>query len=308
MIRPDLDDLFYFAEVVAHGGFAPAGRATGLPKSKLSRRITALEGRLGIRLIERSTRRFKVTDVGLAFYDRCRAMLREAEAAQAIAAEAHGEPHGTVRFSCPPGMLRFIAPIFPDFLARHPGIRLQILSTNDPVDLIAQRIDVAMRLRTAFDREVSLTMKPLAASVRILVASPALAATIDTEADIGRLATLPTIGSGGTGGEEHWTLVDGGGADRAVDLAPRMTCGDISTLRSAAAAGVGVAFIFDHACRKELADGSLVRVFPRWSGPAGTIHLVFTTRRGQARAVRAFIDHLTDAFRRDILQTDEGRS
>src|SRR5690242_11605540 len=87
-MRTDLNDLAYFAEVVAHGGFAAAGRALHEPKSKLSRRIAGLEERLGLRLIERSSRRFRVTDTGQAFYERCRAMLAEAELAEALVLQA----------------------------------------------------------------------------------------------------------------------------------------------------------------------------------------------------------------------------
>src|ERR1700761_104413 len=107
-MRTDLNDLAYFAEVVAHGGFAAAGRALREPKSKLSRRIAALEGRLGLRLIERTSRRFRVTDTGQAFYERCRAMLVEAEQAEALVRHAQAEPHGRIRFSCPTGLLPLV--------------------------------------------------------------------------------------------------------------------------------------------------------------------------------------------------------
>src|ERR1041384_2825863 len=93
MMRTDLNDLVYFAEVVAHGGFAAAGRALREPKSKLSRRIAGLEARLGVRLIERSSRRFRVTDVGQSFYERCKAMMAEAEQAEALVVQAQSEPH-----------------------------------------------------------------------------------------------------------------------------------------------------------------------------------------------------------------------
>ena len=93
----DLNDLYYFAQVVEHGGFAPAGRALGMPKSKLSRRIALLEERLGVRLIQRSTRHFSVTDIGQTYYVHCNAMLVEAEAAQEAIDVTRSEPRGTVR-------------------------------------------------------------------------------------------------------------------------------------------------------------------------------------------------------------------
>src|ERR1700742_2242780 len=104
-MRADLNDLAYSAEVVPHGGFAAAGRALREPKSKLSRRIMGLEKRLGLRLIERSSRRFRVTEVGNAFYQRCRMILEEAEQAEALVAQAIREPHGRVRLSCPTGLI-----------------------------------------------------------------------------------------------------------------------------------------------------------------------------------------------------------
>jgi len=104
-MKTDLNDFGYFAEVVANGGFSAAARALREPKSKLSRRIADLEKRLGLRLIERSSRRFRVTEVGQAFYQRCRMILTEAEEAEALVARALSEPHGRVRFSCPTGLV-----------------------------------------------------------------------------------------------------------------------------------------------------------------------------------------------------------
>src|SRR5689334_9933859 len=101
----DLNDLYYFTQVVDHGGFAPAGRALGMPKSKLSRRIALLEERLGTRLVLRSTRRFSVTELGQTYYAHCRAMLVEADAADEAIALTHSEPRGIVRMTCPVALL-----------------------------------------------------------------------------------------------------------------------------------------------------------------------------------------------------------
>jgi DNA-binding transcriptional LysR family regulator len=187
----DLNDYIYFAEVVAHGGFAPAGRSLRQPKSKLSRRVAGLEARLGVRLIERSTRRFRVTEVGQAFYERCRAIMLEAEQAEAVVAQAQAEPHGRVRFSCPTGLVETLSASLPDFLARHPKVHLQVIAIDRAVDLIAERIDVALRVRTALTSDAELTMRSLGRSRRILVASPAFANGVST--DIAGLETLPTL-------------------------------------------------------------------------------------------------------------------
>src|ERR1700730_2972225 len=129
-MRADLNDYVYFAEVVAHGGFAAAGRALRQPKSKLSRRIAGLEARLGVRLIERSSRRFRVTEVGQSFYERCRAMLLEAEQAEGVVVEAQAEPPGRTRVSSRSVLREVIAARVPPFLAVYPKVRLQVLASD----------------------------------------------------------------------------------------------------------------------------------------------------------------------------------
>ena len=298
----DLNDFYYFAEVVAHGGFAAASRAIGQPKSKLSRKVAELEAQLGVRLIERSTRRFRVTEVGEQFYDRCRRMMDEAHAARATAAGFRDEASGTIRFSCPPGMLQAIAPILPGFLAHFPKVNLHITSTNAPIDLIEQQIDVALRVRTRPDGDMSLTTRSLASNMRIMVAAPAIAQSITRDSDPSILSSLPTLSFSDQA--ETWTMSGPGKKSASIRLIPRMVCGDIFTLRSAAIGGAGIAFIPDHSCRRELADGSLERVFPTWIGQVGSVYLVFTGSRGQPPAVRAFIDHLASAFSGDLLLGD----
>jgi DNA-binding transcriptional LysR family regulator len=228
----DLNDYVYFAEVVAHGGFAPAGRALRQPKSKLSRRIAGLEARLGVRLIERSTRRFRATDVGQAFYERCRAIPLEAEQAEAVVAQAQAEPYGRVRFSCPTGLVETLSSSLPVFLARYPKVRLQVIAIDRAVDLIAERIDVALRVRTALTSDSTLTMRSLGRSRRILVASPALANRIGT--DIAGLAALPTLSTNEDPGEIEWHLEGPGGAAQVIAHEPRITCGDFAAVRVAA--------------------------------------------------------------------------
>lgn len=293
----DLNDLYYFAEVVAHGGFAPAGRALRLPKSKLSRRVAQLEAGLGVRLIERSSRRFRVTDIGQAYYERCRSMLIEAEQAQAVIAETRAEPQGLIRFSCPTGMMEVVNPMATGFLARCPKVQLQILATNRPVDLIEERIDVALRVRTALDSDATLTMRTLSHSRRVLVASPQVAASLGERSDIGILASVPTLSSTDQMGQDAWDFIGPAGETRCVRHQPRLVCAEFATLRLAAVAGLGVALLPDHLCVAELREGRLQRVFPDWHAIAGVVHLVFTTRRGLPPAVRAFIDHLALGFR-----------
>ncbi|WP_285021405.1 LysR substrate-binding domain-containing protein [Novosphingobium sp. fls2-241-R2A-195] len=300
-MRIDLNDYAYFAEVVAHGGFAPAGRALREPKSKLSRRIAGLEARLGLRLIERSSRRFRVTDTGQAFYERCRAILAEAEQAEALVLQAQAEPHGRVRFSCPTGMVAPIGGLIASFLARYPKVRLQLVATDRAVDLIEERIDLALRVRASLTSDAALTMRSLGTSTRILVAAPQLASRIGT---IAQLAEVPALSTDDAADDLEWNLEMVDGTRHMLRVVPRLGCEDMAAVRDAAVAGLGVAILPDHVCRDALRTGTLVRVLPEWRGLQGIVHLVFTTRRGLPPAVRALIDHLAAGFPRDGLNSD----
>jgi DNA-binding transcriptional LysR family regulator len=295
----ELDDYVLFAGVVEHGGFAAAGRAMRVQKSKLSRRIAALEDRLGVRLVERSTRRFRVTDIGQTLYEHCRTIVLELELARAATSAALAEPQGQVRFSCPHGFVETLSASLPAFLQRYPKVELQIVATDRGVDLIRERIDVALRVRTRIESDASLTMRTLARSRRILVASPKLANSVGPR--ILDLKGAPTLSSTELTGPVSWDLVGPNGAAFVLEHEPRLRCEEFGALRSAAAAGIGVALLPDHVCWPDLDAGRLVRLFPEWHAQEGIMHLVFTTRRGLPPAVRAFIDHLAAIFQGGLL-------
>ncbi|WP_278988787.1 LysR family transcriptional regulator [Sphingobium yanoikuyae] len=291
----DMNDLRLFAAVVTHGGFAAAGRALRLPKSKLSRRVAELEQRLGVRLIERSSRRFRVTELGLSVHEQCRIAVAAAERAEALVESSLSEPRGTVRFSCPTGLTPFVAALLPDFLTLYPKGHVQIVAVDRPVDLIGEQIDVALRVRTRLDTDAELTMRTLARSRRILVASPALANQVAGQ-DIDALHSLPTLSSSGEDGVVSWHLEGPDGGTRVIEHHPRLSCGDFETIRRAAIAGLGVALLPDHVCMADLRSGALALPFPEWQAQEGIVHLVFTTRTGLPPLVRAWIDHLAAHF------------
>ena len=302
-MRADLNDLAYFAEVVAHGGFAPAARALHEPKSKLSRRVAALEARLGLRLIERTSRRFRVTDTGQAFYERCRAMLAEAEQAEAIVVAAQSEPSGRIRFSCPTGMVGPLEGLITSFLARYPKVRLQLIVTDRPIDLIAERVDLALRVRVELASDAELTVRSLGESKRILVATPQLASGIAT---LDQLRDVPTLSTDDEHDSFTWNLESEDGAEAKVRVEPRLGCTSMEQLIQAAIEGLGVALLPDRVCRIEIERARLARVLPGWHAQKGVVHLVFTTRRGLAPAVRALIDHLAQDFPKAITPRGAG--
>lgn len=159
----DLNDLFYFVQTVEHQGFAPAGRALGMPKSRLSRRLALLEERLGVRLIQRSTRHFMVTDIGLTYYERCKAMLAEAEAAQEVIDAAQVEPRGVVKLTCPIALLHtHVGGMLADFMLKYPRVVIQLEATNRRVDVLGEAVDVAIRVRPPPLEDSELVMRVLA--------------------------------------------------------------------------------------------------------------------------------------------------
>ena len=235
----DLNDLYLFVQAVDHGGFAAAARALGLQKSKVSRRIGLLEERLGVRLIQRSTRRFSVTEIGQEYYRRCVAMLIEAEGAQTVIDQSRAEPCGVVRLSCPTGLLAFqFGGLFGRFMALYPAVELHIESTNRRVDVIGEGFDLAIRVRPPPLTESELVMRRFDERTIRIVASPDLLKqrAITLPAD---LTGLPSVDFGPAGGEHRWRLTHADGSVAEVRHTPRLITDDMAVLRDAALAGAG---------------------------------------------------------------------
>jgi DNA-binding transcriptional LysR family regulator len=295
----DLNDLYYFVQVVEHQGFAPAGRALGVPKSKLSRRIAVLEERLGVRLVQRSTRKFSVTDIGQSYYQHCKAMLVEAEAAQEVIDRTRAEPQGVVHVACAVTLLHFkVGAMLTQFMADHPRVQVHLEASNRRVDVIQEGFDLALRVRFPPLEDSDLVMKVLAESTQCLVASPALLkqhAPLRAPVD---LHGVPSLDLGRPQGEHVWQLAGPDGAAAAIPHTPRLVTDDMIALRLAALAGVGVVQLPTMTIREEFAAGALVRVLPDWVPRPGIIHAVFPSRRGLLPAVRKLIDFLGSQFER----------
>lgn len=293
----DLNDLYYFVQSVDHGGFAPAGRALGVPKSRLSRRIAELEARLGVRLIQRSTRRFVVTDIGQTYYEHCKAMLVEAEAAQESIETTRAEPCGTVRVTCPVSLLHVYAgAMLADFMALYPQVTIHLESTNRRVDVMGEGIDVAIRVRPPPLQDSDLVMRVLADRGQSLVASPALVQHLGLPAAPANLNGWPSLGLGIPQQTFAWTLFGPEQARATVRHVPRFVTTDMVALRNAALASVGVVQLPTLMVCDQLADGSLVRLLPDWPPRREIVHAVFPTRRGLLPSVRLLIDHLARRF------------
>ncbi len=292
----DLNDLYYYVQVVDHGGFAPAGRALGMPKSKLSRRIAQLEERLGTRLIQRSTRRFAVTEIGQTYYGHCKAMLVEADAADEAIALTHAEPRGIVRMTCPVALLDArIADMLAAFMAAYPRVEIHLEETNRRVDVVGEGIDVAIRVRPPPLEDSDLVMRMLAERGQCLVACPQLltGGIPQVPAD---LAGLPSMDLGMPQHEHVWHLIGPDGTQAAIRHRPRLVTRGMLALRAAALAGVGVVQLPSMMVREQIARGELVHVIPGWAPRREIIHAVFASRRGLLPAVRALLDFLAERF------------
>lgn len=289
----DLNDLRLFTKVAQLGGFTAAGRTLGLPKSRLSRRIAALEEQLGVRLLQRSTRRLSLTEVGESFLRHCETILAEAEAAEQTVAQARSEPSGLVRITCPPIMAQtMVAPLLNSFMAEHPAVRIAMELTGRRVDVIEDRVDIAFRVRRPPTEPSDVVVRMLAQTREVIVAAPALLDRLGRPAEPADLIRLGTLDLHRADGRHVWTLIDAAGATQSVSHVPRLATDDMFTLRQAAIDGLGAALLPDYICRFAIGTGQLEHILPDWRAPEGEVQVVFASRRGLVPAVRALIDHV----------------
>ncbi|GAB2879043.1 LysR family transcriptional regulator [Paraburkholderia jirisanensis] len=291
----NLNDLMYFSQVVEHGGFSAAERVLGISKSRLSRRLTELEASLGVRLLQRSTRKLALTEAGHLFYQHCQAMLSEAQAAVNVVQQLRASPRGTVRVSVPVTVSQTIlSQILPEFMHRYPEVRVSMRVTNRVVDLYEDSIDVALRVRSEPPESANIVVRPLWRTEQMLVGAPSLLSQYAPPlqpADLDRYETLDTP----TGDGRHvFHLIAPDGTRHALEHEPRLVSGDLSTIREAAMAGLGIAALPEMLYGAALRSGQLSPVMPGWTLPSPQLYAVFLSRLGMVPAVRAFVDYLVE--------------
>jgi len=305
----DLNDMVFFAEVAERGGFAAAGRALGVPKSRLSRHVAELEASLGVQLLQRSTRSLSLTPAGELYLRHCAAMRDAAQAAAEAVAQVQTEPRGTVRISCPVTMAQgSVGPLLPIFMARYPLVRVDMRVMNRPVDPVEEGIDIALRVRARIEDSATLVAKRFGTSRGVLVASPALLArhgTITSPADLDRLETVSMTAGGD--GRSSMRLHGPGGATHLFVSEPRYVADDLLTLMFAVQQGTGASMLPDYMCRRELKSGELVEVLPGWGPETGIVHAMFPARRALVPAVRRLIDFLAENLQGDEPHVPAGR-
>lgn len=291
----DLNDLAVFAMVVECGSFTAAATQLGVAKSHVSQRVARLEERLRVRLIQRTTRRLHVTELGRRYYRHCRQMLLEADRAQRLVDAAHDVPGGNLRIACPPLFSQLVlGPIVVDFLQTYPRVHLHIDTVHRAVDVIEEGYDVAFRILTEV-ADSTLVARSFGTGGQTLVASPGLLAAHPPLRRPEQLADLPSVDMviAAQDGRYRWRLRRRHGEDRLIEHRPCLVTDDLQSLRRAASAGIGIALLPDFLCRAELARGTLQPALPGWFVPAGNVHAVYASRRGLLPAVRDFLDFAT---------------
>ena len=303
-LQKDLNDILVFSAVVAHNGFSAAARAIGQPKSSISQRIERLERRLGARLLERTTRRVRLTEVGALYHERCRILLAELDAAERDVSLQRDDPVGVIRVSCPTGIAQHvIAGVLPGFMALYPAVRVKLVASNQAFDLMEDRIDVAIRARPEL-RDETVVVRKLGVSRLVVVAGPGFARADGGVVGPDDLVRLPFLSSQEDADAPSWTLRGPDGAVKTIVFQPVLWTSDITVLVEAAAAGLGVALLPLEVVGPLIEAARLVRLMPEWRSDEVTVHLVYPSRRGLRPAARVFIDYLVEQVGRSAWWRD----
>jgi DNA-binding transcriptional LysR family regulator len=291
----DLNDIYFFTVVVQYGGFSAAARRIGVEKTRLSRRIGALEKRLGVRLLQRTTRALALTDAGQRFFERCVATVEGAQAAFDSVAELRREPAGLVRLSSPALLAqRCLAHVLPGYMTTHPKVSVFVEATDRTVNVIEERFDIAIRALPVIDDVAGLVAKTLGHSQRVLVVSPAFLdqhGRPEDPVDVPKFSTVASIDDIVDNGA-RWTLTSLGTRTRHIELKPRLVTSDLRTRLQAAIHGIGIALLPEQVVSAPLKQGLVERVLSEWSGAKNILHLVYPTPRGMLPSVRSLIDYL----------------
>lgn len=284
----DLNEIVVFARVVDTGSFTAAARELGMPKSTVSRKVSDLEERLGARLLQRTTRKLHLTDVGTTYYQHARRVVDEIEEAELAVTRMQQSPRGLLRITTPVNF-GYLGSIVVSFLQRYPQVRVEMFGTDRMVDLVEEGFDLAIRAGPLADS--SLIARPLGAEQNLLVASPSFLANTPAPQTPADLAHTDCVAFGGFSDPTTWRLARGGKMS-AFRVAARLIVNDFDDVCRAAIAGLGIAMLPIDRCAGPLRTGELVRVLPDWSSSEVQIYAVYPSTRYLSPKVSAFLEHL----------------
>lgn len=284
-------DLDVFAHVVTAKSMSAAGRELKLSPAVISKRIRRLEERLGVRLLQRTTRQLSLTEAGQGFYERVVSILASIEDAEAWVASGSGQARGTLRVSAPTSFGRLhIAPHLKPFLDANPMVTVDLILTDSFVDIIGEGFDLAVRIADLQDS--SLVAKRLAPNHRVLCATPTYLAEHGTPRTIEELAKHTLIAHNA----DQWRL-DGPAGPVSVSVTGPLRTNSSEVVREALLGGVGIALRSTWDVGPELTSGQLVHVLPEYSGGKRVaVYAVYPSRRHMEQKVRVFVDYLAELY------------
>lgn len=285
-----LNDMALFVEVVKAMSFRGATAATGVPNSTLSRRVTALEKSIGLRLLHRTTRKIELTEAGQLYFERCKRIVDEANLAHEQLGEMLAQPSGVLRASMPEGFANiFLAPLIAEFARSHPGIRFELDLSSRPVDLVTEPVDVAIRMGEP--PSSNLIARRLAVLPRYLYASPAYldaAGEPRQVADLARHECLRLRASE----SDRWSLLQGDTREEVV-VGGRFLLNSVSMIQRLATRDMGIAVLARDIVADDVAAGRLRRVLPDWQATPIPVYALTETRLLPAK-IQRFIDFLRE--------------
>jgi DNA-binding transcriptional LysR family regulator len=256
-----------------------------------------------VRLLHRTTRKLALTPIGERYYQHCRAIVSEAEAAAEVVEQIQAAPRGRVRITCPVLTAQSaLGPIICEFMQRYPEVRVSLAATDRLVNLIDEGFDVAIRFRALPLEDSSLVARTLGESRTWLVASPGLLETHGRPARPADLSRYASLAKSRSDSSYVWRLTGAGGGTADITYHPLLDSDDWLMLKQAALAGLGIVALPDEMCSKEIAAGRLEILLPEWKLPGASLHIVYTSRRGLIPAVRAFIDFAAERLAEQCLK------
>lgn len=296
----DLNDTLIFVKVVEHGSFVGAAKSLRLPKTTVSRKVQELEARLGARLLHRTTRKLGLTEAGTVYFEHSQRIARDLVEAESAVGQLQAGPRGWLRFTAPYSVgIDKIAPLLGEFGKRYPEIQVEMLLSNEPLDLIGGEIDVALRLGELPDS--NLVARRLGVLHTQVFAS---AGYLDRHGepqhpeDLARHRVL-ALAKQRQGSRYQWSLDDGAGA-RAFPVSPVLVVNDPAALKGALLCGEGLALTADVMVKPAVESGQVKRVLAGWKGADYPFSAVFPRGHGRSPKVRAFVDFLLERLNLEI--------
>jgi len=283
-----------FVEVIARGSLSAAARAEGIAPAMIGRRLDALEARLGVKLLQRTTRKLALTDEGTAFLEDCQRILAELEEAEAAVSERSARATGHLVVSAPAGFGRqHVAPLVPSFLAEHREVSVNLNLSDRVVDVIGEGVDIAIRIASLTDS--NLVGVKLADNHRVVVATPGYLKRYGTPQTLDDLAKHNCLAISSQGSQRGWTFRDHGKIV-TMKVSGNMVCNDGAVLHDWAMAGRGLAWRSMWEVSAEIEAGLLVPVLEQYDAPGNDIYAVFAQRRHLPLRIRVFVDFLRHAY------------